>query len=618
MQQAAPVSIAACRRGIDLDGWQRAFPSLRFGTLVLFSIGLATLGSAAQTAGPWFVDRAGERGIDSPLLYGGAEKRFITEAGGSGAGWIDFDMDGRLDLFLPNALAAPAERPSEAAGHVTSSGQLGASEALLGHRLYRATGGVFTEVAGLAGVARLAWANGVAVGDFDNDGWSDVYVSAIGTNQLFRNNGDGTFAAVYVGVEDPGWSTSSVFVDWEGDGDLDLYVPNYVDFDARKASESACHFHLRGVEVFCGPHGLAGQRDALYRNDADGSWSRWPGATIDPEATYSLAALATDCDGDRLPEVYVATDSTMNQMYRRDHTGAPEDWSFLSGAGLSAAGVPQAGMGVSAGDFDGDGRMDLTVSNFQHDRNNLYRGLGECSYEDVGETVGIALPSVPYMGWGTLLIDVDGDADLDVFTANGHIYPQVDQARADEGDRAELFDPRRDPEHLETYAQRNLLFVNRLRQTGEATFDEVGESSGPGLARRAVSRGASYADYDNDGDLDILVSNLGAAPTLLTNEGRMARRAIRLTLIGRQSNRSAYGARVGVLSGGVSQVYELRHSDGYLGSNDPRLLIFLPGETVDRLEISWPSGARLELTGLEPAWLVIDEARGVIARLPIE
>ncbi len=254
------------------------------------------------------------------------------------------------------------------------------------------------------------------------------------------------------------------------------------------------------------------------------------------------------------------------------------------------------------------------VTNFQHDRNNLYRGLGECTFEDVAEQVGLGRPSIPYMGWGVLLLDIDGDADLDAFVANGHIYPQVDEAGADPGDRSALFDERRDPGRLETYAQRNLLFLNRLRETGVSVFDETGHSSGPGLVLAAVSRGTSYADYDNDGDLDVLVTNLDSAPSLLVNSGAMAHPALRLSLVGRRSVRGAYGARVRVVSGEIDQVAELRHSDGYLGSNDPRLLFYLPGGRADRVEITWPGGASTDLEAIEPGWLVIDEARGVIAR----
>lgn len=569
---------------------------------VAWGLGVLPSLAVAQTAGAWFVDRAQEEGIDFVPHYGSSERRFITEAGGSGAAWVDYDVDGSVDLFLPNALES---MPGAAGSQGSSPGE--------GHRLFRRSRSQFDEVAGRANVGDATWANGAAVGDYDDDGWPDLMVTAIGPDRLYRNNGDGTFAAVIAGVEDPRWSTTAVFSDWDGDGHLDLYVTRYIEFDLEEAAASACHFHLRGVEVFCGPHGLPGARDSLYRNRGDGGFEAWPGATVDSQATYGLAALATDCDGDGRPELYAATDSTINLLYRRGPGGLPEDWSFLSGAGLSAAGVAQAGMGVSAGDFDGDGLLDLVVTNFQHDRNNLYRGLGDCAFEDIAESAGFGSASLPYMGWGTLLLDVDGDADLDIFVANGHIYPQVDQAGADPGVREDLFDARRDPQMLETYSQRNLLFVNRLRESGEPVTEEVAGSSGPGLARRAVSRGASWADFDDDGDLDILVTNLDSSPSLLVNEAAMVLPSLRLTLVGRISNRSAYGAVVRTVTGDVRQVAELRHSDGYLGSNDTRILVFLPGGRAERLEITWPSGMITVLEDVGPGRILVDETRGLAA-----
>jgi hypothetical protein len=575
--------------------------------LVVFLLGIGVvveglpLSANGQLAAPWFVNRAAEEGIDFVPRYGRSERRFITEAGGSGAAWLDYDVDGTVDLFLPDAVETMAE--------VGADRGAGAN----GHRLFRRGLDGFREVAQLAGVGDIAWANGAAVADYDNDGWPDIMVTALGPDRLYRNNGDGTFTASLAGIENGNWSTTAVFTDWDNDGLLDLYVTRYIDSDFELEPDSACHFHLRGVEVFCGPHGLPGAADSLYRNRGDGRFETWPDAGVDADVTYGLAALATDCDGDARPEIYVATDSTINLLFRRNSAGLPEDWSFLSGAGLNTAGVAQAGMGVSAGDFDGDGQLDMVVTNFQHDRNNLYRGLGDCAFEDVADQAGFGAPSIPYMGWGTLLLDVDGDADLDIFVANGHIYPQVERTAADPGVREELFDARRDPETLETYAQKNLLFVNQLRESGEPVT-AAATNGGPGLARSAVSRGTSWADYDDDGDIDILVTNLDAAPSLLTNAAPMALPSLRLTLVGRVSSRNAYGAHLRWVSGGVTQVAELRHSDGYLGSNDTRLLVFLPGGRAERLEISWPSGATTVLEDVAPGRILVDELLGQRAR----
>ena len=541
------------------------------------------------------VAATGDAAISFTHRYGAADKAYIMEMGGSGGAWLDYDVDGWVDLVLVNALpVSSADPPATIAAY--ERGELGLDNAA-GHRFFRNHGGRFDDVTGSAGVGDVTWGNGAAVADVDNDGFPDLYVTAIGANVLYRNNGDGTFSRWASGAEDPRWGTSAAFTDWDGDGYVDLYVANYVDFDAKpipSLESGACVY--RGVAVHCGPEGLAGEVDAFYRNRGDGSFVPWPGASPDEEATFGLAVVATDCDDDRRPELYVASDSTINLLYRRGADGGLVDESLFSGAGYNGAGREQAGMSVAAADYDGDGDLDLFVTNFQHDYNTLYRNFGDCRFEDVSEQLGLVVSSLPYMGWGAQFLDVDGDGDQDIFVANGHVYPQLDAAG------------------LEPWGQRNLLYVNQLVQTGEAHYTEIGESAGPGMQVLAASRSVLVADYDNDADLDLLVTNLDAAPTLLQNTGRSAAPALRLSLVGRTMNRSAYGARVIVESGGRSQVFELRGSDGYLGSNDPRLLIFLPGGVADRLHIVWQSGEVTTLENVPPGWLIVDEQRGAIAR----
>ena len=452
-----------------------------------------------------------------------------------------------------------------------------------------------------------------------------------------------------------------MFTDWDGDGNLDLYVANYVDFDPQQLATLDCRLdpasggevrsrwirsneglQLSGVEVFCGPKGLKGAQDKFFRNRGDGTFERWPRGVVDPQATYGLALLSTDCDGDQLADLYVATDSTMNLLYRHAPDGAVDDWSFLSGAALNGDGVAQAGMGVTAADYDADGDFDLLVTNFQRDYNTLYRNVGGCSFEELSELSGLGASTRPYMGWAALFFDVDGDADQDLFIANGHVYPQVDRlpggARSsptaaeepeavpthadDRGVGAiaadHLQDSTNDPDSIgaaETYEQRNLLFMNQWSETGEARFNKsTSQEGGSGLNIEAVSRGAAAGDINNDGDFDLIVTNLNAEPTLLVNEGVMRWPLLRLTLVGRQESRSAYGTQVVVQAAGTRQWFELRHSDGYLGSNDPRLLIFLPGGNAERVEIRWSKHSTTELEDVQPGWLVVDQQHGVIAR----
>ena len=554
----------------------------------------------SQTAGnsgvlPQLIVVTQEVGISFTNIYGGPDKSYIMEMGGSGAAWIDYDVDGRIDLLLVNALPdVTADPPALTAAY--ERGQRRLPEGA-GHRMFRNRGGVFDDATAGAGVGDIVWGNGAAVADVDNDGFVDLYVTAIGSNRLYRNNGDGTFSHWQSGTEDNQWGVSAVFTDWDGDGNLDLYVANYVDFGVARIpalADGACAY--RGINVHCGPEGLAGAVDVFYRNRGDGRFEPWPGVEIDADATYGLALLATDCDADGQPDIYVATDSTINLLYRRDATGNLEDWSLFSGAGYSGDGREQAGMGVTAADYDADGDFDLFVTNFQHDYNTLYTNVGGCIFDDDTARYGLAIDSLPYMGWGTQFFDVDGDGDQDIFVANGHVYPQMDA------------------EGLEPWRQRNLLYLNDLAATGEPGFHEVGVEAGLGMGNLASSRGTAVADFDNDSDYDVLVTNINDSPTLLRNTGHSAVPALRISLVGRVANRSAYGAVVTVQSGGRLQTFELRGSDGYLGSNDVRLLVHLPGGTAETVQVAWPGGQVTSLQNVDPGWLVIDELRGVVAR----
>lgn len=540
---------------------------------------LAAFAPVGGVYGQWH-DVAEETGLRFVHHHGDGRVLSISESGGSGGAWLDYDSDGDLDAFLVDGLpGAPGRAPASATDPS-------------GHRLYRNHRARFEEAPVTAGVAERLWGHGAAVGDVDNDGFPDLLVTALGADRLYRNNGDGSFTPWPGGVEETGWSATAAFLDWDGDGFLDLYVTRYVEPEPPRAADDPGVCTYRGTPVFCGPEGLQGLPDRFYRNRGDGTFEHWPGLRIDPAATYGFAVVAFDCDQDVRPELYVATDSTINLLYRRTPVGI-EDWALFGGSGYSGDGREQAGMGVTAADFDEDGRLDLYVTNFQNDHNTLYRNLGGCDFEDATASRRLATTSFPYMGWAAQFFDADGDGDQDLFVANGHIYPGLAS---------------------EPYRQRNLLYYNLLRESGVPDFRDVTEAAGPGLLEATSSRAAMRGDYDDDGDMDLLVTNVNAQANLLRNDGVMAFPALRLSLVGRASNRSAYGASVVVESGGIRQRQELRHSDGYLGSNDTRLLFHLPGGRAEILEVRWPSGARTLLQDQPSGWLILDESRGVVAR----
>jgi len=499
-----------------------------------------------------FVDVARSAGIHFVHISGSREQLLIVESMSSGAAFVDVDGDDDQDLFLVNSTRFEAPDTG-------------------GDRLYRNDGnGTFTDVTGGSGLgAERGWGMGCAAGDADGDGHVDLYVTRWGENILYQNRGDGTFERVRGHVEDPSWSTSAAFADVDVDGRLDLFVANYVTFDAAHPPQGgeACTGY-KGLEVYCGPHGMEPQANRLYRNDGGGLFTDVSlAAGVDAHRHASLGVVFADLDDDGDPDLYVANDGHPNVLYRNDGDWLLEEVGAFAGAAYSEAGRIQAGMGVAAGDVDGDGHADLFVTHFSEDVNTLYRNLGGLGFVD--NTAGCRLTGAvrPYLGWGTGFADFDTDGWLDLFAVNGHIYPQVDELPSG---------PR--------YGQRNLLYRNVA-----GVFEEVGRDSGPGWAIEAVSRGAAVADYDDDGDPDLLVMNLNGAPSLLRNVGASGNGWVGFDLRGAAGH--AVGARVELWTAAGRQVREVRRGSGYLSQSDPRVLFGLGREeSVERVVIRWPGG----------------------------
>ncbi len=531
-------------------------------------LALAPPASRAQAV-PVFSDVTAGSGIKHTNVCGepGRKKFWITETMGAGAAWLDYDGDGKLDLYLVNgstyARGADKGEPNQ---------------------LYRGDGrGKFTDVTAKAGVGDRGWGHGVAVGDIDNDGDPDLYVVNLGPNALYRNRGDGTFENITAkaGVADPGWGTSAAFFDIEGDGDLDLYVANYVDFDPAKvpkfgspeaARRPTCT--NRGLAVFCGPAGLPPGQDVLYRNNGDGTFTdatREAGMFLD-KPRYGLGVVTLDFDGDGDLDLYVANDSVENSLWRNDGKGRFTDIGVRSLTALDAAGRPQAGMGTDSGDYNNDGWIDLVATNFSHDLNTLYRNMGGKFFVDESQLVGMSATKMA-LSWGVGFQDFDLDGDLDLFIANGHVYPHMDDY--DVG----LY-----------FRQRNHLFLN---QGGR--FAEVSTRAGKGFEVARSFRGAAFADYDADGDIDALVTALDEPVLLLRNDSPRRGHYLELELVGTRSNRDAVGARVTVTAGGKRQARERKGGGSYLSQSAPTLHFGLGAATSALVQVRWPDGSLQEL-----------------------
>ena len=516
--------------------------------------------SVVPGSGVRFLDVTAGSGIDFTHVSGDEHQRFIVETMGGGAAFLDYDADGYLDLYLVNGVRG-GEAPPESRS-----------------RLYRNEPGSpggrrFADVTADAGAGGRGWGMGCAVADYDNDGDVDLYVTYWGANRLYRNRGDGGFEeqAAAAGVADESWGSSAAFGDLDADGFLDLYVANYLEFDLEDPPNGGrpCTGY-KGLEGFCGPMGIPGQPDLLYRNLGDGGFEDISAAVgIDRQRLPALGVAFADYDEDGDQDVYVANDSEPNLLWRNDGGWALREAAALTGVAYSEEGRSQAGMGVDFGDWDNDGDLDLFVTNFSDDVNTLYRNLGNGTFDDATAAAGLTGSVRPLLGWSTAFFDADNDGWQDLFVANGHLYPQLEIH----------------PTGLR-YPQRNLFYWNR-----GGKFREAGTESGAALAETRVSRGAAFGDYDNDGDVDLLVVNLNERPTLLRNEGGNANSWLGIELEGSAGNRDGIGARVSVTAGGRTQVQEVRRGYGYQSQNDGRLLFGLgPAQQVETVHIRWPSG----------------------------
>lgn len=543
-----------------------------------------------------FIDVAQFLGLSTKNVSGSAEKRFILESLGSGAAWLDYDGDEDLDLYVING--STLEAPGRTANVLyRNDGQAG-----------------FTDVTASARVGDTSWGFGVTVGDYDNDGDPDIFVSNFGPNILYRNNGDGTFTDVTEAVgltDDHRWSTSCAFGDYDNDGWLDLYVVNYLAFNAQSMDLNKGPCIWKGRPVMCGPEGFPPESDLLYRNNGDGTFTNVSVSSgITVKQTYGLGVVFGDYDSDGDSDIFVANDSHPNLLFQNNGDGSFTEIGLVAGVALSEDGREQAGMGIDLGDWNNDGYQDLFITNFSNDYNSLYTNQGNGLFQDESVISGLAWPSFYTLGWGAFFFDADNDGDLDVFVANSHVYPQVDQLDASG----------RQGDSLTNYPQENHLFLNQLNE-GRLAFEKVESISSSALGQIRRSRAAAFGDFNDDGLMDILVTNENDTVTLLQGNGGKSNSWLKVRLVGTKSNRDGIGALVIIKYGDIRQVREVRSGASYLSSNDIRPhfgLGQLPlTATVGELEIKWPSGTMQRFEDVKPNRIVtIDETRGIVKSVP--
>jgi enediyne biosynthesis protein E4 len=533
-----------------------------------------------------FRDLAAAAGLNARTIIGGERtKQYILETTGGGVGIVDYDEDGWPDIFLVNgAQLAKSDEESTPVSH-----------------LYRNNhDGTFADVTEKARISGSGWGQGVCAGDYDNDGHIDLFVTYYGHQVLYRNNGDGTFndltRASGLSQSKPRWNTGCAFLDFNRDGRLDLFVSAYVDYaDAtRYAPASRDNCFWKGVGVMCGPHGLAGSHNALFRGNADGTFTdvSETAGLLKARPAFGLTPLVVDYDNDRWPDVYVANDSNASLMFHNNRDGTFKEVGLQTGVALTADGRAQAGMGVAAGDYNRDGWLDLIKTNFDDDTTSLYKNLGGNAFDDATVAGGLGV-NTQYLGWGTGFIDFDLDSWPDIFIVNGHVYPEADRL----GGRY-------------SYEQQKLLY----RNLGNGRFEDVSARGGPGVLAKKAARGAAFGDLFNTGRQDVVVNNMHDRPSLLHDCASRAGHALVVQLAGTRSNRSAIGARVTVHVAGRQLIDEVRSGGSFCSQNDLRIHMGVGAHSrVDRIEIAWPSGATDTVAGVDADQLVvIREGSGMI------
>jgi hypothetical protein len=535
-----------------------------------------------------FTDVSAQAGLHAVMTYGGVERvQFIVESMGGGCAFLDYDNDGWMDIFILG-------------GTRLEGAPSGAS-----NRLYQNNrDGTFTDVTVKAGLHDTGWASGVCVGDYNNDGFADIFCTYYGQNRLYRNNGNGTFTDVTKesGLLDAStrFGTGCSFFDYNRDGHLDLFVANYVEFDMQHppvstASNPTCSFE--GMQVYCGPRGLKAGRHSLYRNNGDGTFADVSDASGISKhvGSYGMTAVTADFDNDGWPDIFLACDSTPNLLLMNNHDGTFREEAFDRGVAVSDEGVEQAGMGVGIGDIGLNGNSSLLITHFQKDASGLFLNHGKGQFADVTSEAHLAMEK-RYVGWGAAIADFDNDGLPDLFWVNGNVYPELEKKYP----QFPLKGPR-------------ILF----RNLGDGTFEELTSEAGPALAQKHASRGVAIGDFDNDGDLDILIMNVNDVPSLLRNDAPPQNHWLKIKLIGTKSNRSAIGARVTVRYADRVQMQELVSQSSYLSSNDPRLHFGLGTATQADMEVVWPGGAVEKFAKVTvDRFLTLTEGSGLLTEKP--